>query len=331
MSAAPTDGRLILTLGDPSGVGPEVACRAMAAMDEAARAAITVVGPVAALERAQRVVGTRLAFGGDGEPGLIDVPVSGPLPPYGTMDPACGDAAYRTVVAAVEAARGSRVPAALVTGPLNKEAMNRAGHLHDGHTGLLAHLTAASQSWMLLTSEHLSVVHVSTHVPLAEAVRRASRARVLGTIRAADAHLRRLGIAAPRIAVAGLNPHCGENGLFGSEDDDAIAPAVADARVAGIDASGPIPPDTVFRVAAGGAFDVVVAQYHDQGHIPMKMIAFETTVNVTLGLPVDRASVDHGTAFDIAGTGRADHANMLCAIRYGERLIAAPRIEEMVP
>ncbi len=259
--------------------------------------------------------------------------MSGPLPPYGTMDPACDDAAYRAVVAAVEAPCGSHVPAALVTGPLNKETTNRVGHLHDGHTGLLAHLTGASQSWMLLTSEHLSVIHVPTQVPLAEAVFRASRARVLATTRAADAHLRRLGIAAPRVAVAvaGLNPHCGENGLFGSEDDDAIAPAVSDAREAGIDASGPIPADTVFRVAAGGAFDVVVAQYHDRGHIPMKMIAFETTVNVTLGLPVDRASVDHGTAFDIAGTGRADHTEMLCAIRYGERLIAAPRTGETTP
>jgi 4-hydroxythreonine-4-phosphate dehydrogenase len=172
---------------------------------------------------------------------------------------------------------------------------------------------------MLLTSERLSVIHVSTHVSLHDAIERATTERVLSTIRAGHAHFRRLGVS-PRIAVAGINPHCGEHGLFGSEDEERIAPAVAAARREGIDAVGPIPPDTVYHRAYNGAFDLVVAQYHDQGHIPMKLVAFDTGVNVTLGLPIDRTSVDHGTAFDIAGTGSANHVNMNTAIGYARRL-----------
>lgn len=173
---------------------------------------------------------------------------------------------------------------------------------------------------MLLTSQRMSVVHVSTHVSLHEAIRRATTERILATVRVGNAHMKRLGMARPRIAVAGINPHCGEGGLFGTEDDRQIAPAVTQAQVEGIDVVGPIPADTVYHRAYNGAFDLVVAQYHDQGHIPMKLVAFDTTVNVSLGLPIDRTSVDHGTAFDIAGTGRAKHVNMLAAIDYARSL-----------
>jgi 4-hydroxythreonine-4-phosphate dehydrogenase len=190
---------------------------------------------------------------------------------------------------------------------------------------MLAALTGSRASFMLLASERMSVIHVSTHVSLRGAIDRAKTPRVLDTIRAGYNHFRRIGVASPRIAVAGINPHCGENGLFGTEDDEQIAPAVAAARAEGIDVVGPISADTVFQRAYNGAFDLVVAQYHDQGHIPMKLVAFDTTVNVSLGLPIDRTSVDHGTAFDIAGTGKANHVNMHAAIAYARKLAGTPK------
>jgi 4-hydroxythreonine-4-phosphate dehydrogenase len=210
----------------------------------------------------------------------------------------------------------------IVTAPINKEALNLAGHHYDGHTGMLRSLTGASAAYMLLASERLKVIHVSTHVSLQEAIRRATTERVLATIRAGNAHLKRIGYERPRIAVAGINPHCGENGLFGTEDDDQIAPAVAAARAEGIEVQGPVSADTVFHRAYSGAFDLVVAQYHDQGHIPIKLVAFDTAVNVSVDLPIDRTSVDHGTAFDIAGKGIANHGNMNAAIAYARKLVA---------
>ncbi|MCC2098839.1 MAG: 4-hydroxythreonine-4-phosphate dehydrogenase PdxA, partial [Hyphomicrobiales bacterium] len=203
---------------------------------------------------------------------------------------------------------------------INKEALNAAGHHYDGHTGMLAHLTGSKSSWMLLASPTLNVLHVSTHVSLKDAIGRAQPERVLETIRTGDRHLRRMGIENPRIAVAGINPHCGENGLFGREDDEQIAPGVRMAQDEGINVQGPISADTVYHRANNGAFDLVIAQYHDQGHIPIKLIAFDTAVNVSLGLPIDRCSVDHGTAFDIAGTGKANHVNMLAALDYAGKL-----------
>lgn len=318
-------GQIVITVGDPAGVGPEITCRALAELNEEARRAVRVVGPRATLEQAARLVGSSLRFGDENRGDTVrldDIALSSPIA-TGKIDPAAGDAAYRAIVRAVEIviAEGG----CICTAPINKEAMNLAGHAFDGHTGLLAHLTGSGASFMLLASERLSTIHVSTHVSLADAIRRVEPARVLATIVAGAAHLRRIGIGQPRIAVAGLNPHCGEHGLFGDEDDRCIAPAVADARAQGIGAHGPISPDTVFYRAMQGEFDLVVAQYHDQGHIPTKLIAFDTTVNVSLGLPIDRSSVDHGTAFDIAGTGRASHVNMMAALAYAKRLADAPR------
>lgn len=321
---------IAITSGDPAGVGPEVICKALADMTPAERRTILVVGSLPVLERAAHVVGASLTFrdgaaGATGEAIAVkDVAVAGMPIPFGRLDPRGGEAAFRYIEAAVTLASAGAV-GAIVTAPINKEALNAAGHHYDGHTGMLAHLTGSKASFMLLASERLSAIHVSTHVSLSGAIKRATTERVLATIRAGHAHFRRIGLAHPRIAVAGINPHCGENGLFGSEDVDQIAPAVAAALAEGIQVEGPIPADTVFHRAYQGEFDLVVAQYHDQGHIPMKLVAFDTTVNVSLGLPIDRTSVDHGTAFGIAGTARANHVNMHAAIAYGRRLAAARR------
>ena len=319
-----------VTCGDPAGIGPEVICKALADMTPQVRASILLVGSIPVLERAAKLVGAPLAFrdgaaGATGEAVAVrHVEVAGMPIAFGRLDPRGGELAYRCIVEAVGLASGG-VVGGIVTAPINKEALNAAGHHFDGHTGLLAHLTGAKASFMLLASERLAAIHVSTHVSLLDAIARAATPRVLATIRAGHAHYRRLGYAAPRIAVAGLNPHCGEHGLFGREDVEAIAPAVQAARAEGIAVEGPIPADTVFYRAHAGEFDLVVVQYHDQGHIPMKLVAFDTTVNVSLGLPIDRTSVDHGTAFDLAGTGRADHVNMHAALAYARRLAAAPR------
>lgn len=321
--------RIGLTMGDPSGVGPEIICKALAEMTPEARTASAVIGSGALLRRADALLGTGLVIhdGLDAPAGavpVIDVASAGQAGIRdGTATAAGGDAAFRYVERAVSLARSGEI-GVIVTAPLNKAALHMAGHHYDGHTGMLAHLTGQRASFMLLASERLSAIHVSTHVSLQEATRRATAERVLETIRAGDAHFRELGIARPRIAVAGLNPHCGEGGIFGREEIDQIQGGVDAARAEGLDASGPIPGDTVFYRALNGEFDLVVAQYHDQGHIPTKLIAFDTTVNVTLGLPIRRTSVDHGTAFDIAWTGKANHVNMRAAIAYARRMADGP-------
>lgn len=319
--------RVAITLGDPAGVGPEVICKALASLPSDDLANFVVVGNREALERARTATSTDLRFVTVAEPGTVlveEVALDAPLPEIGKVSAVAGEASVRYIRRAVEMAMGGQADC-IVTAPINKEAMNLAGHHFDGHTGLLAHLTGSKSSFMLLASERLNTIHVSTHVSLRGAIERATTERVLATIEAGHTHFMRLG-RKPRIAVAGLNPHCGENGLFGDEDTKFLAPAVEIARSRGIDVVGPISADTVFARAYNGAFDLVIAQYHDQGHIPIKLVAFETAVNVSLGLPIDRVSVDHGTAFDIAGTGKANHVNMLSAIDYARLVAAAPRI-----
>jgi 4-phospho-D-threonate 3-dehydrogenase / 4-phospho-D-erythronate 3-dehydrogenase len=320
---------IVITMGDPSGVGPEVTVKALAALAPAERAAFAIIGDRRVLDRAIAASRVDLTLHDESRPrpggvGLIEVPVDGLPDRFGVLSPRCGEAAFQYIRTAVERTQVGKA-AGIVTAPINKEALNAAGHHFDGHTGLLAHLTGGGASWMLLASERLNVIHVSTHVALRTAIERATPERVLATIRTGHRHLKRMGIAAPRIAVAGINPHCGENGLFGNEDDDQVAPGVAAARAEGIDVSGPISADTVYHRAYQGAFDLVVAQYHDQGHIPVKLVAFDTAVNVSLGLPIDRSSVDHGTAFDIAGTGKANHVNMLSVLDYARRLAHSRR------
>ncbi len=306
-----------ITMGDPAGVGPEVTLKAVDAMSPEDRAQTRIFGCRVTLEAAQKAVGTHV----DLDAVLIDIPVDGAPLPFGVEDSRAGDAAFRFVEAAVRAAEAGEI-GCIVTAPLNKATLNAAGHHYDGHTGMLAHLTGQPKAWMILASDKLKVIHVSTHVSLKDAIDRATPEQILKTIRIGNAHLKRIGYDKPRIAVAGINPHCGEGGLFGTEDDVQVVPAVKAAQEEGIDAHGPISADTLFHRAYNGAFDLIVAQYHDQGHIPVKLVAFDTGVNVTLGLPIDRTSVDHGTAFDIAGKGIANHENMVHAIAYARKLAA---------
>ena len=309
-----------ITMGDPTGVGPEIAIKAVAEMGANDRAQTRIYGNLATLELAREAVGLDVDLDGL----VVDLPIEGGPLPWGKIDQRGGDAAFRCIERAVGDAKAGEI-GCFVTAPINKEALNLAGHHYDGHTGMLAALTGQKSAFMLLGSDRLKVVHVSTHVSLKTAVDRATPDRILATIRAGNDHLKRIGYPSPRIAVAGINPHCGENGLFGNEDDLQVEPAVTMARAEGIDVVGPISADTVFYRAYSGAFDLVVAQYHDQGHIPIKLVAFDTAVNVSLGLPIDRTSVDHGTAFDIAGTGKANHVNMNSAIAYARRLVAGGR------
>ncbi|MCE9683333.1 4-hydroxythreonine-4-phosphate dehydrogenase PdxA [Halomonas alkalisoli] len=318
---------IVITMGDPAGIGPEIICRAVAAMSPAERATTLLVGDPAIYRRAARSIGAELAFTPLDEAGaatggvavaIVEVPEDVEIPD-GRISAGGGDMAFRCVETAVKLVQDGRARV-IVTAPLNKAALHEAGHHYDGHTGMLAALTGAPSSFMLLASETLSTLHVSTHVSLRGAIERVTETRIVATVEAGHAHLVAMGVANPRIAVAGLNPHCGEGGIFGDEDGRVIAPAVKGLKARGFTVSGPISADTVFYRASKGEFDLVVAQYHDQGHIPVKLIAFDTTVNVSLGLPVQRTSVDHGTAFDIAWQGRADATNMGAAIAYARRL-----------
>ncbi|WP_163578209.1 4-hydroxythreonine-4-phosphate dehydrogenase PdxA [Halomonas faecis] len=316
---------IAITMGDPAGIGPEIVCRALAAMSPAERGRSLAVGDPAIYRRAAEMIEAELEFvplematPGDGRVAVAEVAAEGEVPD-GRIGAAAGDLAFRCVKRAVELVQTGRARV-IVTAPLNKAALHAAGHHYDGHTGMLAALTGAPSSFMLLASERLSTLHVSTHVSLRGAIERVTERRIAETVAAGHAHLVSMGIEAPRIAVAGLNPHCGEGGIFGDEDERIIAPAVRALCRRGFDVQGPISADTVFYRASRGEFDLVVAQYHDQGHIPVKLIAFDTTVNVSLGLPVQRTSVDHGTAFDIAWQGRADATNLGAAIAYARRL-----------
>jgi 4-hydroxythreonine-4-phosphate dehydrogenase len=319
--------RIGITMGDPCGVGPEIIVKALARAPRAQRQQFLVFGHLPTLQRACQTSRLKLICGedGSGQPADIlvrDVALQSTAWTDGRASAEGGDAAYRFIVAAVRACQAGDIDV-IATAPLNKAALHAAGHHFDGHTELLAHLTGATQSFMLLASEQLSAIHTTTHVSLAEAIQRIRAPRIVETIRHAHRHFKELGIPTPRIAVAGLNPHCGENGIFGNEDTEHIAPAVQQAAAEGMNVRGPISADTVFHRALQGEFDVVVAHYHDQGHIPTKLVAFDDTVNVSLGLPIQRVSVDHGTAFDIAWQNQANHQNMMAALDYGLRMLGA--------
>jgi 4-hydroxythreonine-4-phosphate dehydrogenase len=285
--------RIAITCGDPAGIGPEIAARAA----EDPRV-LEVCAPVVYRPSPE----ARVAIG--------------------RVSAAAGRAAYDTLVCAVGDALDGRVDA-IATAPVSKEAFAAAGLPWKGHTDLLGHLTASPFVAMMFESPSLRVVLATVHVALREVPALLTPELLAATIDLAARELPRFGVAAPRLALAGLNPHAGEHGLMGREDDDVLAPAVAAARARGIEIRGPIPGDTVFLRASRGEFDAVIACYHDQGLIPVKLLAFGQSVNVTLGLPIIRTSVDHGTAFDIAGQGRADHGSMIEAIRLAARLAAA--------
>jgi 4-hydroxythreonine-4-phosphate dehydrogenase len=285
--------RVAITAGDPAGIGPEIAARAAA--------------DPRVLEACEPVVYATAAAGRFAA---------------GVLSAEAGRSAYDAIVRAVDDARSGRVEA-IATAPINKEAFRLAGLPWNGHTDLLAHLTGASDVAMMFYSDALRVVLATVHLALADVPQAITRSGLENTIVLTARELPRFGIAAPRIAVAGLNPHAGEHGLFGREEEQVIAPAVAACRTRGIDVSGPFPADTLFVRARRGEFDVVVACYHDQGLIPVKLVAFGDAVNVTLGLPIVRTSVDHGTAFDIAGKGVANADSMVAAVLLAARLAVA--------
>lgn len=330
-----------LTMGDPASIGPEITIKALAAEGLYDRCRPVIIGDASILERAKEIPGVpklhihRIHAVSEASftPGTLDVIDLAAVDPselkVGTVSAKAGNAAFRYVETVIRLALVGSVDAT-VTNALSKEAINAAGHHYAGHTEIYADLTGSKKYTMMLAYKDLRVVHVSTHISLREACDRVKKDRVLEVIRIADQACRDMEISSPRIAVAGLNPHCGENGLFGREEIEEINPAIAVARAEGIDAVGPVPPDTIFSKARGGWYDIVVAMYHDQGHIPLKLLGFVYNreqqrwaavegVNITLGLPIIRTSVDHGTAFDQAGKGTASERSLLNAIEYAIR------------
>lgn len=309
-----------ITMGDAAGIGAEVIVKALADQHLYELAHPLVIGDKKMMARAIELLKSPLKLrviseleGFSSEYGYIDLVDLDNLPadlPFAQVDPRAGCAAYEYIERAVQYAMANKIHA-VVTAPLNKEALHAGGKMFPGHTEILATLSGTKDYSMMLVSPKLRVIHVTTHVQLRKACDLVKKERVLTVIKLADENTKMLGFKVPRVAVAGLNPHSGENGMFGDEDSKEIVPAIEEARALGINVSGPIPPDTVFHRAANlDEFDIVVVMYHDQGHIPIKLLGFDTGVNVTVGLPFIRTSVDHGTAFPIAGQGIADSKSM---------------------
>jgi 4-hydroxythreonine-4-phosphate dehydrogenase len=325
---------IAVTMGDGTGVGPEIIVRALLDPQVSATARCVVVGDAARLRQAAGIVGLEPEIvpvtgvaDADFTPGRINVIDLGLLPadlPFGQMSPVAGDAAYHYVRVASDLAMAGEVQA-ICTAPLNKEALHAGGHVFPGHTELLAQLTGTAEVSMMLSTPKVKVIHVTTHIGLIDAVERIEPGLVERTIRRGHQAMVGAGVPAPRIGVCGINPHAGENGLFGrGEEESKIVPAVQACQADGIDVRGPLPADTLFFLAGRGDHDLVVAMYHDQGHGPVKVLGLEAGVNITVGLPVIRTSVDHGTAFDIAGKGIADHRSMIEALRLAVEMAPQP-------
>ena len=319
-----------ITMGDPAGVGPEVVMKALRVPEVLEWCRPVVVGDARRLREAARRAGVaadvRVVARVDqarfrrGEVDCLDLHNVAEDLPFGQLSAAAGHAAYEYIARAVELARAGAI-AAICTAPLNKEALHAGGHVYPGHTELLAELSGTPEVSMMLATSRMRVIHVTTHIGLIDAVERIEPGLVERTILRGHEALVRAGLARPRIAVCGINPHAGEHGLFGrGEEETKVIPGVEAARAKGAAAEGPLPADTVFFRASRGDFDLVVAMYHDQGHGPVKVLGLEAGVNVTVGLPFVRTSVDHGTAFDIAGTGRADERSMVEALRQAVTL-----------
>jgi 4-hydroxythreonine-4-phosphate dehydrogenase len=310
-----------ITMGDPAGVGPEVVLKALKHLDLYAICKPRVIGDRARLEAAGRIVG--VSVDDDDLPfECIDLGLAPPDLPFGRVSAAAGEAAYRYIERAVKLALEGALDA-ICTAPINKEALNAAGHRYPGHTELLAELTGTPEVSLMLLAPKLRVIHVTAHIGLLDAIARIDAPLIERTIARGRELLIRAGIGPrraegrePRIGVCGINPHAGEGGLFGrGEEETKIAPAIAAVRARGWNVEGPLPADALMYLAARGDYDLVVAMYHDQGHGPVKAMGLEHGVNVTAGLPIVRTSVDHGTAFDIAGTGKADERSMIEAIK----------------
>ena len=328
---------IAITMGDAAGVGPEIIVKALAHAELYDRCRPLAVGDARRLETAARLCGLTLSVHGvEGvadarfQPGRIDCIDVGGIPedlPFGRLSAVAGDVAYRCIAKAVELAVAGEV-GAICTAPLNKEALHAGGHIYPGHTELLADLCGVPEVSMMLTAPGLRVIHVTVHIGLIDAIARIEPGLVERTIARGHATLEKAGVPNPRIGVCGINPHAGENGLFGrGEEEEKIIPAVARCQARGWRVEGPLPADTLFFRAARGDFDLVVAMYHDQGHGPVKVMGIDAGVNITVGLPVVRTSVDHGTAFDIAGTGLADERSLLEALRQAITLAPAPQFE----
>ena len=330
-----------ISIGDPAGIGPEICVKALSRPEIHEKAIPVVYSDRTVLEDALEVTGKNLALNAVkdprdalGESGTIDYVDAGVITQkgqyaYSTVGIASGEASFQYVLHAIWDAMAGK-SCGVVTGPINKEAINMAGHHYAGHTEIFADYTKTKNYGMLLSGGGLNVIHCTTHVSMREACDLITKERVLNVIRLAEKALRLMGNEGRRIAVAGLNAHCSENGLFGREEARAIIPAVEAAKAEGLNVIGPVPPDTVFVKALGGQFDLVVAMYHDQGHIPLKLLGFRmdpqtglytrmSGINTTIGLPIIRTSVDHGTAFDIAGKDRANEESLVDAIDMAVR------------
>ena len=337
---------LAITMGDPAGIGPEIIIKALELEETYQKCQPLVTGDAAVMAWAARQLGSNLQIHPIGsvaearfELGTVDVidlkcvDMSTFTP--GVVQPQCGHAAFVSIVKAIELAMADEVDGT-VTAPLNKEALHKGGHNFDGHTEIYAHYTGTKKYAMLLADEFLRVIHVSTHVSLREACDRVKKDRIIEVTELIHDACLQFGIANPRIGIAGLNPHASDGGLFGWEEEKEIIPAVHELQARGFNADGPVPPDTLFAKARCGKYDGCVAMYHDQGHIPFKVVGFNWNketgqmdsaqgVNITLGLPIIRVSVDHGTAFDVAGKGVASPSAMLLSIDYATRMALTRR------
>ncbi len=324
---------IAITMGDASGVGPEIIMKALGREDVPAFCRPLVVGDAARLREAGAILRSPLAVNALAAPDharyapgavdCIDLRLIPPGHPWGTLSPVSGEGAYRYIERATRLVEAGEADA-ICTAPLSKEALHAAGHKYPGHTELLAYLTGTPEVSMMLVAPKLRVIHVTTHVGLLDAIRRIEPGLVERVIARGRDTLMKSGMAEPRIGICGINPHAGENGLFGhGEEEEKIIPAVQACQARGWAVDGPLPADTLFFRAARGDFDLVVAMYHDQGHGPVKVMGLEAGVNITVGLPVVRTSVDHGTAFDIAGQGIADEGSLVEALRQAADL--APR------
>lgn len=325
--------KIVITMGDPSGIGPEVTMKALSHPEVYEMCAPVVIGDARRLEEAGKIVHADLkvrplndideAKCEFGTVDCVDLKLLKPGHPFGVALKESGEVAYQYIKKAAEIVMAHKAQA-ICTAPLCKEALHDAGHNFPGHTELLAHLTHTPEVSMMLVSPKLRVIHVTTHIGLVDAIKKIEPGLVERVIARGHDVLVKRGIKSPKIAVCAINPHAGENGLFGyGEEETKIVPAVKACQEKGWDIVGPLPADTLFYLAGRGDYDMVVAMYHDQGHIPIKVLGLESGVNITVGLPVIRTSVDHGTAFDIAGKGIADEGSMVEALRQAAEL--APR------
>ncbi len=336
-----------ITMGDPSSIGPEIAAKAVSDKKLYEICNPIIIGDAAVLEKAVKITNANIKVRAIDNPdeaifefGTIDIidlkNVDIQNLEYGKVSVMAGNAAFQFVKKAIDLALEKKLDGT-VTGPIHKESINLAGHHFSGHTEIYAHFTNTKKYGMLLVDKNLKVIHVSTHVSLRDACNLVKKDRVVDVIQLMESGLKQIGIENPKIGVAGLNPHASDGGLFGDEEEKEIIPAVKEARAKGINVEGPVPADTLFSKARGGSYDGCVAMYHDQGHIPFKLDGFiwnnETKrmesvrgVNITLGLPIIRTSVDHGTAFEIAGKGVASAEALLLATEYAVKMASRNKL-----